>query len=98
LRQFLARQMMPGQSEPAVPAADDEQEGQMTDAAIRQESFRLDDGDVIISFPAKISPRGVEDLKFRLDLLIDELRGRTDAERQAFLRGLAELAAYEASR
>ena len=38
----------------------------MTDATVGQETFRLDDGDVIITFPAKISPRGVEDLKFRL--------------------------------
>jgi len=70
----------------------------MTNGAVRQESFRLDDGDVTITFPAKISHRGVEDLKSHLDQLIDELRGRTDAERQAFLRGLAELAAYEAGR
>ena len=26
----------------------------MTDATVRQETFRLDDGDVIITFPAKM--------------------------------------------
>jgi hypothetical protein len=43
-----------------------------------------------------ISPRGEEDLKAQLDLLIERLRWPSEAERQSWLRGLAELAAFEA--
>ncbi len=68
----------------------------MTQAPVRQEVFRLDDGDVIITFPANITRRCIEDLKAQLDLSIEKLRWPNDADRQAFLRGLTELAAYEA--
>ena len=38
----------------------------MTQAPVKQEVFRLDDGDVIITFPANISRSCVEDLKAQL--------------------------------
>ena len=68
----------------------------MAQAPIKQEVFRLDYGDVMITFPADISRRCVEKLKAQLDLFIEKLRWPNDAARQAYLRGLAELAAYEA--
>jgi hypothetical protein len=68
----------------------------VTQGAIRQEVFKLDDGDVIVTFPANISRRCLEDLKAQFDLFVDKLRWPNDADRQAFLRGLAELAACQA--
>jgi hypothetical protein len=68
----------------------------MKQGPVKQEVFRLDDGDVMITFPANISRSSVEDLKAQLDLFIEKLRWPDDAARQAYLRGLAELAAYEA--
>jgi hypothetical protein len=67
----------------------------MTQAPVRQEVFRLGDGDVIITFPANISRMCIEDLKAQVDLFIEKLRWPNEADRQAFLRGLAELAAFE---
>ena len=68
----------------------------MTQAPVRQGVFRLDDGDVVITFPANISRRCLEELKAQLDLFVQKLLWPNDADRQAYLRGLAELAAYEA--
>ena len=68
----------------------------MKQAPVKQEVFGLDDGAVMITFPANISRSCVEDLKAQLDLFIEKLRWPDDAARQAYLRGLAELAAYEA--
>src|ERR687885_2103997 len=62
----------------------------MTQAPVRQEVFRLGDGDVIITFPANISRMCIEDLKAQFDLFIEKLRWPNEADRQAFLRGLAE--------
>jgi hypothetical protein len=70
----------------------------MTQAPVRQEVFRVSDGDVIITFPADISRRCIEDLKAQFDTFIEKLCCPNDADREAFLRGLAELAAYDAVR
>jgi hypothetical protein len=68
----------------------------MTHASVRQEVFTLHDGDVIITFPANICRRCIGDLKSQFDLFIERLRWANDADRDAFLSGLAEMAAYEA--
>jgi hypothetical protein len=68
----------------------------MAQAPVCQHVFTLEDGDVVITFPVNISRRCVEDLKAQLDLFIERLCWPTEAERQSYLRGLAELAAYEA--
>ena len=70
----------------------------MTQAPVGPEVFRVSDGDVIITFPAEISPRCIEDLKAQFDTFIEKLCCPNDADREAFLRGLAELAAYDAVR
>jgi hypothetical protein len=68
----------------------------MTHASVRQEVFTLHDGDVIITFPANICRRCIGDLKSQFDLFIERLRWANDADREAFLSGLSEMAAYEA--
>jgi hypothetical protein len=68
----------------------------MAQAPVHQQVFTLDDGDVVITFRANLSRKCVEDLKPQLDLFTDRLRWPTDAARQSYLRGLAELAASEA--
>jgi hypothetical protein len=70
----------------------------MTQAPVRQEVFRVSDGDVIITFPADISRRCIEDLKAQLEIFIKKLCCPNDADREAFMRALAELAAYDAVR
>ena len=70
----------------------------MTQAPVKQEVLRVGDCDVIITFPANISRRWIEDLEAQFDLFIEKLRCRSDADRQTTLRGLAELAAYDAGR
>jgi hypothetical protein len=68
----------------------------MIETAMKQEVFRLESGEVIITFPAIISRSCVEDLRAQLDLFVTKLLWPNDADRQAYLRGLAEWAAYEA--
>ena len=70
----------------------------MTQAPIRQEVFRVSDGDVISTFPANISRRCIEDLKAQFDTFIEKLCCPNDADREGFLGALAELAAYDAVR
>ena len=70
----------------------------MTQAPVRHEVFRVSDGDVIITYPANMSRRGIKDLKAQLDIFIEKLCRPSDADREAFLRALAELAAYDAAR
>lgn len=69
----------------------------MPQAPVRQEVFRLDDGEVVIFLPTNLSRSCIEDLKVRLDLFIDRLRWPTPAERDCYLRGLRELARFEES-
>jgi hypothetical protein len=63
---------------------------------LTQKVFTVCDGDVVITYPANISRRGIEDLRVEFALFIGGLNW-PGAEQQAFLRGLAELAAYEAN-
>ena len=46
----------------------------MKQGPVKQEVFRLDNGDVMITFPVNISRSSVEDLKAQLDLFIEKLR------------------------
>jgi hypothetical protein len=68
----------------------------MTQHPLTQKVFRLCDGDAVLIYPANISRRGIEDLRVELALFIEGLVW-PGAEQRAFLRGLAELAAYEAN-
>jgi hypothetical protein len=70
----------------------------MTQGPVRQEVLRVGDSDVLITFPADMSRKSIDDLKAQFDLFIEKLRCPDDADRQAFLRCLAELAAYDAAR
>jgi hypothetical protein len=70
----------------------------MTQEPIRQEVLRVCDGEVLITFPANMSRRCIDELKVQFDAFIEKLRCAADTDRQAFLRGLAELAAYDAAR
>jgi hypothetical protein len=69
----------------------------MTQTPVDQERFNIDGGDVTITFPGNLSRQGIEDLEARLVVLIERLRRPHETDRQAWLRGLAELAAYETS-
>ena len=61
-----------------------------------QEQFEIDGGEVTITFPRNLSREGIEALEARLFRVIERLRAPHVNDRQAWLRGLAELAAYEA--
>jgi hypothetical protein len=70
----------------------------MTQGPMRQEVFALRGGVAMITFPTNMSPEAVLDLKNHLDSLIIALQRPTNpnTEWRSTLRGLAELAAYEA--
>lgn len=68
----------------------------MTQTPVDHEQFAIDGGDVTISFPRNLSRQGIEDLEARLVLFSERLRRPYEADQQAWLRGLAELAAYDA--
>jgi hypothetical protein len=46
-------------------------------SGVRREVITLDEGDVIVSFPEKLSPQSVNDLKDHLDLFVRKLQRRT---------------------
>ena len=68
----------------------------MTQSPADQERFNINGGDVTITFPDNLSRQGIEDLEAQLVLFIERLRRCPQTEQQAWLRGLAELAAYDA--
>ena len=68
----------------------------MTQTPVDQERFNINGGDVTITFAGNLSRQGIEDLEARLVLLIERLRQPHETDCRAWLRGLAELAAYEA--
>jgi hypothetical protein len=70
----------------------------MTQEPARPEVLTVGDGDVVITFPTNMSRRCIEDLKAQLDMFIEKLLCPDQADREAFVRGLAELAAYDAAR
>jgi hypothetical protein len=60
---------------PHVPA--DDQFG--APQARRQEVITLDEGDVVLSFPANLTPESFEDLKAHLDLFVKKMQRRASA-------------------
>jgi hypothetical protein len=68
----------------------------MTQTPVDQERFNINGADVTITFPGNLSRPGIEDLEAQLVLFIERLRRSHQTDQQAWLRGLAELAAYDA--
>ena len=66
------------------------------DPATRQ-TFKLDEGDVTILFPANLSQKSIGILRLRIEMLAAELGSKGNNDDQSYLRGLAGLAAYVAN-
>lgn len=70
----------------------------MAHAQATRQTISLDEGDVVVLLPAKLSQRSIKTLQTQLGELSAGLLPKSSGDDQAYLRGLAGLAAYVASR
>ncbi|WP_245516643.1 hypothetical protein [Methylobacterium segetis] len=76
---------------------DRQMEGHMADAPATRETISLDEGDVVVLLPANLSPASIGILQTQLEKLAAGLSSRSNENGQAYLRGLAGLAAFGAN-
>lgn len=71
-------------------------EGQMAYAPATRQTIKLDEGDVTILVPANLSQKSIGILRIQIEMLAAGLGSKSSNDDQAYLRGLAGLAAYVA--
>lgn len=69
----------------------------MAYASAARQTISLDEGDVVVLLPAKLSQRSIEMLQLQLRELSAGLISKNTGDDQSNLRGLAGLAAYVAN-